>query len=356
MRGREREGGGDALVGGSLWSQYSDKVLRRMEAPAHRGAITEDHATAIGCHLVVASYGAEACGDKVVLYWAVDNKTNVIKDAKFQTFGCGTAIASSDAAAELCVGKTPEEALKITNLTVENYLRDSPDKPAIPPQKMHCSVMAHDVIKRAVASANGASVNSLEDEDIVCECARVSLNSIKDAIRLNNLKTVEEITQFTKAGGYCKSCIAPGGHDKRKIYLVDILKSMREEEPDSTPPLQPPHHDSSSAMHSTTFPPSLMQIPSNQREATLSSVLTEKVLPTLAADGGSVGITGVELVQPAADETTTNPESKPMWKVFVQYTGACCGCPSATTNTLMFIEKALQDNFPHDHIIVQTSS
>lgn len=83
-----------------------------------------------------------------------------------QTFGCGTAIASSDALAELCINKNVEDTLSITNLTVENALRDFPDAPAIPPQKMHCSVMAHDVLKRAAALAKGVPVSSVQSQEV----------------------------------------------------------------------------------------------------------------------------------------------------------------------------------------------
>ena len=202
------------LIGGALWEQYSAKVGERMNHPRHRGEITEEQAKAMGARLVVADWGAEACGDAVRLYWAVDPKTERILDAKFKSFGCGTAIASSDLMAELAIGKTVDEAMKITNLAVERSLRDDPGLPAIPPQKMHCSVMAYDVIKKAASLFKGVDLASLSEEDIVCECARVSKRTIEEVIRVNDLKTVEEITQYTNAGAFCKSYIRPSGHWK----------------------------------------------------------------------------------------------------------------------------------------------
>ncbi|HOI83867.1 MAG TPA: iron-sulfur cluster assembly scaffold protein, partial [Campylobacterales bacterium] len=189
----------DDLIGGSIWEQYSKKVSDRMNNPLNRGEITEEEAADMGCKLIVADYGAESCGDAVRLYWAVDPYDNIIKKSQFKSFGCGTAIASSDMMAELCVGKTVDEAVKITNLDVEFALRDHPDEPAVPPQKMHCSVMAYDVIKKAASIYKGVDMESFEEEVIVCECARVSLRTIKEVIKLNNLKTVEEITAYTKA-------------------------------------------------------------------------------------------------------------------------------------------------------------
>ncbi|MBN2344965.1 MAG: iron-sulfur cluster assembly scaffold protein, partial [Candidatus Aminicenantes bacterium] len=139
------------LIGGSLWEQYSSKVTERMNNPRHRGEISQEEARALGARLVVADWGAESCGDAVRLYWAVDAKSDRILAAKFKSFGCGTAIASSDVMAELSVGKTVDEAMKITNIEVEHALRDDEGTPAIPPQKMHCSVMAYDVIKKAAS-------------------------------------------------------------------------------------------------------------------------------------------------------------------------------------------------------------
>ena len=130
---------------------------------------------------------------------------------------------------EMIIGKTVDEAMKITNIDVEHALRDDDDTPAIPPQKMHCSVMAYDVIRKAASQYKGVDMDSLEEEEIVCQCARVSLRTIKDVIRINDLKTVEDITRYTKAGAFCKSCIRPGGHETRKHYLVDILRDTRAE-------------------------------------------------------------------------------------------------------------------------------
>lgn len=199
-----------------------------MDNPTHLGVITQEEADKRGLKLIVADYGAEACGDAVRLYWLIDSN-DIIVDAKFKSFGCGTAIASSDMMVELCLGKKVQEAVKITNIDVEKALRDDPEIPAVPGQKMHCSVMAYDVIKKAAAQYLGKNPEDFEDEIIVCECARISLGTLKEVIRINNLKTIEEITEYTKAGAFCKSCIRPGGHEEREHYLVDILREVRAE-------------------------------------------------------------------------------------------------------------------------------
>ena len=126
------------LVGGSLWQNYSNKVADRMDNPRYLGVITEDEAEALDADLIVADHGAESCGDAVRLYWAVNRETGTIVKTSFKSFGCGTAIASSDMMAELCVGKTVDEAVAITNLDVEKALRDNPETPAVPPRR--CTV------------------------------------------------------------------------------------------------------------------------------------------------------------------------------------------------------------------------
>jgi len=304
------------LIGGSLWEQYSAIVSERMNDPRHRGEISEEEAKALGARLIVADWGAESCGDAVRLYWAVDPKTDRILQAKFKSFGCGTAIASSDMMAELSVGKTVDEALKITNIEVERSLRDNPEIPAIPPQKMHCSVMAYDVIKKAASVYKGVDMASLAEEEIVCECARIGLRTIREVIRINDLKTVEEITQYTKAGAFCKSCIRPGGHEKRKYYLVDILRETRLAMEQEKLFVQAEAGDFASR--------NLIQ-----KHRAIENVLDEKIRPALAADGGSM-----EIVDIREAEGTVN--------VYIRYLGACKGCISSTKGTLQFIENMLR--------------
>jgi len=113
----------DDLIGLGLWEAYSKEVQRRMNNPIHRGSFTDKDAKERQCKLIVADYGDASCGDSIQLFWLVEEKTTLIKDARFLSFGCGTAIASADAMAELTIGKTVDEAAKVTNLDVEKYLR-----------------------------------------------------------------------------------------------------------------------------------------------------------------------------------------------------------------------------------------
>ncbi|MFV0564033.1 iron-sulfur cluster assembly scaffold protein [Malaciobacter mytili] len=309
------------LVSGSIWDEYSNQVINRMNNPQHQGEITEERAKELNAKLIVADFGAESCGDAVRLYWAVDEATDKILESKFKSFGCGTAIASSDVMAELCVGKTVDEAVKITNIDVEKALRDNPDTPAVPPQKMHCSVMAYDVIKKAASEYKGVDMESFEEEQIVCECARVSLATLKEVIRLNDLKTVEEITDYTKAGAFCKSCIKPGGHEEKEIYLVDILADTRAEMD------QEKLKVAADASASGTL--SFDKMTLVQRIKAIDTVLDEDIRPMLVMDGGNMEIIDIK-------------ENIPHYDLYIRYLGACSGCASGSTGTLYAIESVLR--------------
>jgi NifU-like protein len=310
------------LIGGSLWDEYSDKVTTLMNNPQNQGEITQEQVDANGHKLIVADFGAESCGDAVRLYWEVDPATDTIVDAKFKSFGCGTAIASSDMMVELCKGKTVAEAVKITNIDVEMALRDTPDTPAVPPQKMHCSVMAYDVIKKAAGLYMGVDAESFEEEIIVCECARVSLGTLKEVIKLNDLKSIEEITDYTKAGGFCKSCIKPGGHEEREYYLVDILVDTRKEMDEEKM--------KAAADASLAGNADFAQMTLVQQIKAVDAIIDENVRQFLVMDGGDMEIIDIKANDPFID-------------IYIRYLGACSGCASSATGTLYAIESTLKE-------------
>jgi len=308
------------LISGNVWEQYSRKVQERMNNPKFMGELTEEDAKKLGGKLVVADFGSESCGDAVRLYWVVDPKTDKIIESKFKSFGCGTAIASSDAMAELCIGKTVDEATKITNLDVEKFLRDDPDTPSVPPQKMHCSVMAYDVILEAAAQYKGIDRNELVNQEIVCECARVTKQEIIDAIRQYDLKTLDEIGEKTKAGTYCKSCREPGGHEERDIYLIDILRETRE---------AMEREKLEMAANTKEEDLSFDKMTTVQRIKAIEKVLDEYIRPMLVMDGGNMELIDVK-------------ENIPYYDVYIRYLGACSTCASGVTGTLYAIESTLK--------------
>ena len=309
----------DSLVGGTIWDEYSNKVTDLMNNPQNMGEIREEEAEAMGAKLIVADFGAESCGDAVRLYWAVDPKTDVILESKFKSFGCGTAIASSDTMAELCKGKTVQEAVKITNIDVELAMRDTPDTPSVPPQKMHCSVMAYDVIKKAAAQYMNVDMESFEEEIIVCECARVSLNTLKEVIRLNDLTTVEQITDYTKAGAFCKSCIRPGGHEEKDIYLVDLLEEYEREKMAKV-----------GESMKGGGPVDFAQMTVVQKLKAVERIIDENIRQMLIMDGGDMEVLDIK-------------DNGTHFDIYIRYLGACNGCASSSTGTLFAIENILKE-------------
>ncbi len=118
---------------------YSDKVLDHYNNPRNVGSLNKQDPN-VGTGMV----GAPECGDVMKLQIEVDDATGIIGDAKFKTFGCGSAIASSSLATEWLKGKTVDQALEIKNTEIVNEL-------SLPPVKIHCSVLAEDAIKAAIA-------------------------------------------------------------------------------------------------------------------------------------------------------------------------------------------------------------
>ncbi|MEA3522299.1 MAG: iron-sulfur cluster assembly scaffold protein [Campylobacterota bacterium] len=308
------------ILGDSLWDAYSNKVTTLMNNPQNQGEITEAEAAEHGNKLIVADFGAESCGDAVRLYWEIDPKDDRIINSKFKSFGCGTAIASSDVMTDLCIGKTVQEAVKITNIDVEMALRDDPDTPAVPPQKMHCSVMAYDVIKKAAGLYMGVDAESFEEEIIVCECARVSLGTLHEVIRLNDLTTVEQITDYTKAGAFCKSCIKPGGHEAKEYYLVDILADVRRQMDE----------EKMAAAADAGAGGNFETMTLVQKIKAIDAVVDENLRQFLIMDGGNMEVVDVKDGEEYID-------------IYIRYLGACNGCASSTTGTLFAIENTLKE-------------
>lgn len=133
---------------------YSDKVLDHYNNPKNVGTLDKSKST-VGTGLV----GAPECGDVMRLQIEVDDETGLIKDAKFKTFGCGSAIASSSLATEWLKGKSIDDAIKIDNMEIVEELH-------LPPVKIHCSVLAEDAIKAAIndyRQKNGLEVFKFEE-------------------------------------------------------------------------------------------------------------------------------------------------------------------------------------------------
>lgn len=173
---------------------YSDKVKELFKNPRNVGEIKKPDA--------VGEVGNVVCGDALRLTLKIDKRTEKILDARFQTFGCASAIAASSAMTEMIKGMTIEQASRITNKDIAEYLG------GLPKEKMHCSVMGMEALEAALAGYRGVSggKETVDGGKVVCSCFGVTDKKIIRAIRENNLKTVEEVTNFTKAGGGCGKC------------------------------------------------------------------------------------------------------------------------------------------------------
>lgn len=259
-----------------MWD-YSETVKEHFFNPKNAGAVPD--ANAIG------EVGSITCGDALRLTLKVDPQTEIILEAGFQTFGCGSAIASSSALTEMVKGKTLDEALKITNQDIADFLE------GLPPEKMHCSVMGREALHAAVANFRGEEWKDAHEEGaLVCKCFGVDAVLIENTIRENNLRTLSDVTNYTKAGGGCSSC-----HESIEEILAKVLAEKGEkfehEVAPSTLPTQKPY-----------------TMTNLQRIRRIETVI-ESIRPQLQRDRGDIELVDVE----------GN-------KVFVNLTGACAGC------------------------------
>ena len=159
-----------------------------------------------------ATVGSLACGDALRFQFRL-GPDGRIAEAKFQTFGCASAIASSSALTEMVIGKTLEEAKKITNKDIADYLG------GLPPQKMHCSVMGREAMEAAIKNyETGENADrNLEDEKL-CTCYDVSENEVRRVIAENSLTSVEEVTNFR---GFTENLSSPASSSDGSSSMVN---------------------------------------------------------------------------------------------------------------------------------------
>lgn len=276
-----------------MWD-YSEKVMDHYRNPRNVGTIEDADA--------VGSAGSLTCGDQLKIYLKI--KDNIVTDAKFQTFGCGSAVASSSILTEMIIGKTIDEVRKITNKDIADELG------GLPPEKMHCSVMGYEALEDALKTYKADGYVDLDDiknektqEKMICTCFQVSENVIWDAIKQNGLKTVEEVTNYTKAGGACGKC-------KAAIQdMIDTYYNKQKAEEKLTP---------------------------TQWILKVNNVIETQISPELQKDGGDIELVDIK------NRT-----------IYVRLKGRCSGCKNSTMTLKNFAQKILQDSLGSDVTVIE---
>jgi NifU-like protein len=281
-----------------MWD-YSEKVKELFKNPLNVGEIKDPDA--------VGEVGSIICGDALKLTLRIDKKTDTILDAKFETFGCASAIASSSALTEMIKGMTVDQAAKVTNQDIADYLG------GLPEEKMHCSVMGMEALEAAIANYRGAPAKKemVGQERIICKCFSVTDKKIIRAIKENNLRTVEEVTNYTKAGGGCGKC---------QPEIEKLLKEYWEKE--ATKGVVPQE-------------PTPKKLTNLQRISLIQETMEREIRPQLKADGGDIELIDVDRN-----------------KVYVKFLGSCLGCP-ATGLTLKALVEAKLKEFVEPEIEVE---
>ncbi len=235
-----------------MW-EYTDKLKEFFLNPRNIGEIENPDA--------VGEVGNIVCGDALKLTLKIDKGTDKITDAKFQTFGCASAIASSSALTEIVKGKTLDEALKLTNKDIADFLGGLPD------EKMHCSVMGKEALDAAVANYRGQEKPVQVGGKIICKCFDVSEEKIRKVALENHLTTVEEITNYTKAGGGCGSCIPDIEALLKDIWSIKVMPKA---------PVAP------------------KKLTNLQKISLIQDIIEKDIRPRLQADGGDIELIDIE--------------------------------------------------------------
>lgn len=279
-----------------MW-EYSDKLKDHFFNPRNVGEIADPDG--------VGEVGSLACGDALKLTFKLDENRR-IKDAKFKTFGCASAIATSSVLTEMIKGKTLQEAAKVTNKDIADYLG------GLPEQKMHCSVMGREALEAAIENyhSGGKKKHELEG-NVVCTCFGVTDKEIERVIRENDLTTVEQVTNYCKAGGGCGGC---------QGEIEKIIEKMQGEKTKAKPAAVPQRGG---------------RLTNIQKIQLIQQTINEQIRPALRADGGNIDLIDVE----------GN-------KVIVAFRGMCAQCKLAEFTMKDVVEAKLRE-FVSDGLFVE---
>ncbi len=276
-----------------MW-EYTDKVREHFLNPRNVGDIEDPDG--------VAEVGSIACGDALKLSFKLDENKR-IKEAKFKTFGCASAIATASALTEMIKGMTIEEAEKVTNQHIAEYLG------GLPQEKMHCSVMGREALEKAIDHYRGQP-SKAEEGEVICHCFGITDKEIERAVQENNLASVEEVTNYTKAGGGCESC-----HEAIQELIQRVRGQM-----ETRPPVKP----------------ALSNI---KKIKLIEETIDREIRPSLKLDGGDI-----ELVDVIGN------------RVLVATRGMCASCQAADRTLKFFVETKLRELVWPDLVVEEVAS
>lgn len=282
-----------------MWN-YSKKVQDYFVHPHNAGPLAD--ANAIG------EVGSIACGDALKLYLKI-NDQGVIEKASFETFGCASAIASSSVLTDMVIGMKVDDALKITNADIAKALD------GLPREKMHCSVMGQEALEAAIRQWKGepAMPRTQEEGKLVCKCFNVTDQTIIRAIRENHLKTVDDVTAFTKAGGGCGEC---------RDEIAEILEAELKREGETIEqPVKKPAEEKPAGLSNLQRMQKFMEV-------------INMIRPQLQADGGDIELVDI------------NGKV-----VSVRLQGSCHGCAASQVTLHQVIEQILRQQIEPDIVI-----
>lgn len=282
-----------------MWN-YSKKVQDYFVHPHNAGPLAD--ANAIG------EVGSIACGDALKLYLKI-NDQGVIEKASFETFGCASAIASSSVLTDMVIGMKVDDALKITNADIAKALD------GLPREKMHCSVMGQEALEAAIRQWKGepAMPRTQEEGKLVCKCFNVTDQTIIRAIRENHLKTVDDVTAFTKAGGGCGEC---------RDEIAEILEAELKREGETIEqPVKKPAEEKPAGLSNLQRMQKVMEV-------------INMIRPQLQADGGDIELVDI------------NGKV-----VSVRLQGSCHGCAATQVTLHQVIEQILRQQVEPDIVI-----
>lgn len=279
-----------------MW-EYSDKLKDHFFNPRNVGEIDNPDGS--------GEVGSLACGDALKLTFKLDEMGR-IKDAKFKTFGCASAIATSSVLTEMIKGKTIDEAAKVTNKDIAEYLG------GLPEQKMHCSVMGREALETAIENyrTGGRKKQELQG-NVVCTCFGVTDKEIERVIMENDLTAVEQVTNYCKAGGGCGGC---RGEIEKIIENVQGHKAGKKTKP---------------------APAKKKKLTNIEKIRLVQKTINEQIRPQLRAHGGDIELIDVE----------GN-------KVIVAFRGMCANCQMAEFTMKDVVEAKLKE-FVTDELFVE---